>query len=748
MTYMHTADGGRPPQMATDWMAVHGSALVEMGYPIIPIIPGAKCPGQWRQATGWQAYPDWSRHCDRLTKSFELNIWERWPGCGIGMAAGKIGGLDLDVLDADISAELRRRAFLELGETPAERIGRAPKRLLVYRMAEPFAKIAMHPLEFMGRGSQFVCYGIHPDTQNPYQWPMEDLAEIMPHRLPVVTEAQVRAFMVEAMKILPPELRRKTLGPDRSADFYYSGGELAGTVEAVGAAIQFIPNDDLHYDDWIKVGLALKGAVGAAGADLFAEWSSRSAKDVPAATLKAWNGFKPTNIGAGTIYYYAQQYGWSPDDRLILRRSLADAMAAVDFSKLITQAPKALPAHDPETGEVHDEPEPEQERTGSELVCELCSDLPAAIIGEQFRHLPRREMLVKGLFGVGELSVTYGAPKTGKSFLLTSVALAIACGEPDWFGHRIKRPGMVIYCIMEGSGGFPNRLAAWSEKTGRTVPDSFVYVPVRLRFLSDPPGPLHRRRKAIAEDIVRLGRLVTELEARSGAPCVMLVVDTVARAMTGRDENSTQDMGEFVDACAELQGLPGRPHVALVHHESKSGNMRGSSALLGAGDTMLRVQRTEAGREWAVEYSKDDADGEDHAFDLEMVTLGTDDDGDAITSCVIVDQGKPAPKKPKEKPQTNGDRSLAALAAAIARFGVAPPDGYEIPVEYVVTISQWRGVAIETIPGETREQRSDGFRKASQRLEQAGVVMMSGQFAWFADAGAQSAAQMARSARG
>jgi hypothetical protein len=341
--------------MAVDWMAVHGPALVEMGYPIIPIIPGAKCPGTFRQSTGWQAYSDWPRHNARPTKALELGIWSQWPGCGIGMPCGTIGGLDLDVLDAEISAELRKLAFLELGETPAERIGLAPKRLLVYRMAEPFAKVANSPLEFLGLGQQFVCYGIHPDTQKPYQWPLEDLSEIFPSRLPFVTEAQVRGFMTKAMAILPPEMRQNSFGLDRGGDYYYAqGGEKRGTVAAMADALQWLPNDDVDYKSWLTVCMSLKAGLGEAGWPLFAKWSARASKDVPAYTAKTWRTMtQPHSMGAGTIYGWALERGWVPDNELILNGAVADARNAGAgnelFANLVAQSaalppPEALPA--------------------------------------------------------------------------------------------------------------------------------------------------------------------------------------------------------------------------------------------------------------------------------------------------------------------------------------------------------------------------------------------------------------------
>lgn len=357
---VHTADGGKPPQMQIDWMAIHGPALVEMGYPILPIIPGAKCPGRWRQSAGWEAYPDWTRHCDRLTKPFELGIWEKWPGCGIGMAGGKLGGFDIDILDADLSAQIEAMAHTDLGDSPAIRIGRAPKKLLVYRMERPFQKIAMHPLEFIGHGAQFVLYGIHPDTQEPYRWPIEELSEILPHRIPIVTEAQVRGFMERAIKIVPPDMRQNRLPPDRSAERYLvRGGDLRGTWEATAEALEHIPNLDWHYDDWVNIGIAIRGSVGPQGADLFAAFSAKSKKDRPDYTAKIWRGLpEPHSKGFGTLWELATSYGWCPSNDLIFNQAKADARSAGAGHELFATltTPAAPPPHDPETGEIIEAP--------------------------------------------------------------------------------------------------------------------------------------------------------------------------------------------------------------------------------------------------------------------------------------------------------------------------------------------------------------------------------------------------------
>jgi hypothetical protein len=172
-----------------DFMAQFGARLVDNGYPVIPIMPGAKVPGHFRKGA-WAAYPDWTRHCDRATKSFEIDIWRRWPDCAVGIACGAVVGIDIDVPDASVAVSLTDLAKRMLGETPCLRIGQAPKRLLVYRAAEAFRGRKRHPLEVLARGQQFVAYAIHPVTGQPYSWPEEGLTDT--HRLPTCPRSPKR----------------------------------------------------------------------------------------------------------------------------------------------------------------------------------------------------------------------------------------------------------------------------------------------------------------------------------------------------------------------------------------------------------------------------------------------------------------------------------------------------------------------------------------------------------------------------
>ena len=302
-----------------NYMAQLGATLVDRGFPILPIQPNTKKPGLYKLGA-WHEYPKWSRHCERDTTDNEVDIWGNWPEAGIGIAAGRVIGIDIDILDSPtIALEIEALAKRMLGDTPAVRIGNAPKRLLVYRAVQPFSGFKYPPIEVLGVGQQFIAYGIHPDTGKPYDWPVSTLADLSPDDLPGITEAQAREFAKEAYRLIPAELRPKTLGVGLRAPMECANlPEQRGTYEAVEDALRHIVNADLDYDSWVRIGMATKGALGDEGWPLFEAWSESSQKNDPKTTARSWRSFAPQRIGAGTIYKLALDNGWEPDAEMQL----------------------------------------------------------------------------------------------------------------------------------------------------------------------------------------------------------------------------------------------------------------------------------------------------------------------------------------------------------------------------------------------------------------------------------------------
>jgi hypothetical protein len=119
--------------------------------------------------------------------------------------------------------------------------------------------------------------------------------------------------------------------------------------------------------------------------------------------------------------------------------------------------------------------------------------------------------------------------------------------------------------------------------------------------------------------------------------------------------------------------------VVLIHHTGKdaSRGARGHSSLFASLDAAIEVKRPASGREWHRAKVKDGEDGVTTPFRLEQVALGTDEDGDEISSCVAVGDlfRTTQPKTPSGK---NQRPVLAALSIKYSKAQLIP--AYEVLV--------------------------------------------------------------------
>lgn len=233
--------------------------------------------------------------------------------------------------------------------------------------------------------------------------------------------------------------------------------------------------------------------------------------------------------------------------------------------------------------------------------------------GEDLRSLPPLAWRVAGVLPAVGLAALYGPSASGKSFLSFDMAAAIASGH-RWFGCRVEA-APVVYAALEGEAGFKLRAQAWETYRGHALPSG-------LKMMLQPFQLTHYA------DVQDLAAVVPK-----GA---VVFVDTLNRAAPTADENSSKDMGEILEAAKRLQSMTGGL-VILIHHTGKDATkgLRGHSSLFAAMDAAVEVSREGDRREWKVAKAKDGADGDAHAFRLEVETLGTDDYGDPVTSCTI-----------------------------------------------------------------------------------------------------------------
>lgn len=210
-----------------------------------------------------------------------------------------------------------------------------------------------------------------------------------------------------------------------------------------------------------------------------------------------------------------------------------------------------------------------------------CTDTFQLLGLDELENLPPPSWLIDGLITDSGLSILYGDPGSGKSFVTIDMALRIALGM-DWHGAQTKRAG-VIYIAGEGVRGLGNRVKGWRLKHGLSSVDGapFVLMPVAAQLLD----PVER---------AKLIRTIDAAKIRMGCDVGLIVIDTVSRSIAGQDENGQETMSAFVKACDDVREHCGGA-VLGVHHSGKDKDkgMRGSTVLLGACDATFRVQKAD-----------------------------------------------------------------------------------------------------------------------------------------------------------
>lgn len=221
---------------------------------------------------------------------------------------------------------------------------------------------------------------------------------------------------------------------------------------------------------------------------------------------------------------------------------------------------------------------PFDQETG-EIIDVFDGDVYEVLYIPDINAMPDPVWLIEGAIIEKSLGFVYGPPGCGKSFITLGLSRALAAGNPDWWGRTIHKTGPVVYISSEGIGDMKHRLAAWHQASGGgSNSDPFALIHQSINFMEEA-------------DVDRLLRTVQQVASKVGPP-VLVVVDTVSRVLPGAEENLQKDMTIFVRACDRVREAFGTT-VLGVHHTARTGNMRGSTVLEGAGDFIFGIEREE-----------------------------------------------------------------------------------------------------------------------------------------------------------
>jgi len=293
---------------------------------------------------------------------------------------------------------------------------------------------------------------------------------------------------------------------------------------------------------------------------------------------------------------------------------------------------------------------------------------------------PRRaDWLIAGAFERGSFGLLFGDPGSGKSFLALAWSCAIASGL-GWLGRGVQA-GSVVYVAGEGFAGLGRRLNAWSQHHASPLDATPLFVTRAPKNLIDP---------------AHVAALLVELMALP-QPIALVVVDTMARATPGMNEDRASEVGAFVAACDRIRSEL-RAAVLVLHHSPHSDKTRakGSIALKGAVDFEAALTTTTEDGVVRLTCTKM-KDGEPFApIFLRFLSVGEGE----TTSAVLIECEAP--------PERSGKGRKFVLTANDKLFLLAL--GGEATEEAKV-----RASFLERHPSGNRESAAKGYLRARRR---------------------------------
>lgn len=264
----------------------------------VPILPGEKRPGEFNNGF-WLGFTGWTKHVTNFPTQEEIKIWKTWPGAGIGLVTGELS--KIVALDFDYELQLLEGHISDL-DLSCSKFGAKGFTAFFRYDGELNRKWLSHGetvLELLSDGRQTVLPpSLHPSGAT-YTWrTSKTLLSTQNSDLPILP-IDFQKRMDQLFKKVSQETQL-VLGVD---------------LNEVREALKFIPADS--YDLWIKIGMALRSALGPQGFVIWDEWSQKSLKYIAAEMGRKWSSFSgASRLNIASVFFEANQYGFKPLEKI------------------------------------------------------------------------------------------------------------------------------------------------------------------------------------------------------------------------------------------------------------------------------------------------------------------------------------------------------------------------------------------------------------------------------------------------
>ena len=227
---------------------------------------------------------------------------------------------------------------------------------------------------------------------------------------------------------------------------------------------------------------------------------------------------------------------------------------------------------------------------------------------DELASLPPVEWVVDGWVPRGAYSVLYGPPGAGKTIALTGMALAVRRGTRWQNGVKNTARTGVLFYQGEGLRKVKDHVDAWKTR----YPSDKRMAPVRYR---DKTFDV-----TTESGVAAVIRTVRKLEADTGEPVGMVIIDPLVEFMTGEENGEGMLL-----AARGLRALAQILDCAVVvghHTNANESRERGAAFLrMGAGMFMRLSETDEGGTGRGLVQDKNRFE-ERQAIELDMVRTG------------------------------------------------------------------------------------------------------------------------------
>jgi hypothetical protein len=298
-------------------------------------------------------------------------------------------------------------------------------------------------------------------------------------------------------------------------------------------------------------------------------------------------------------------------------------------------------------------------------------------------------------------------------------------------GNEVEQQGAVLYICGEGFGGMGARIKACQihHSTPKGAPIYVIRHQLNLR--------------SSAEDFNALMMAVVQLVETTGIEFQLLIIDTLARAFGGGNENDSDALGSFITSMGKIQEFLACA-LMVLHHSGKdlAKGLRGHSSLLGAVDTQLEILRFEDQAKGIISLTKqkDGQDGIRHGFEMVEIEISSSSLGFDPVVSLAVQASDEAVNQASKKAKNNAGKGRNQSIAMESLGNVIKQKGIQKIVEgklrTVVNLDDWRtefrskkGVTDDSTTLE-KKAFDKAWSRAQERMQDIGEVGIRDKLVW------------------